>query len=92
MSHPTQKAVSLQPNSPSSLLRLSHLVEPIFEALSLCAALHPDPNDDGGEEGDWVDDGEGGFETFDGTGEEELSEVGRVRSDFSTPSTRFQPY
>lgn len=65
-------------------------VEPIFEALSQCAALHPDPND--GDDDGWVDDGEGGFETFDGTNEEELSEVGRVRNDFSTPSSRFQPY
>ncbi|KAH7341677.1 regulator of volume decrease after cellular swelling-domain-containing protein [Rhizoctonia solani] len=65
-------------------------VEPIFEALSQCAALHPDPND--GDDDGWADDGEGGFETFEGTNEEELSEVGRVRNDFSTPSTRFQPY
>ncbi|CAE6461665.1 unnamed protein product [Rhizoctonia solani] len=52
-------------------------VEPIFEALSQCAALHPDPNDGDDDDG-WVDDGEGGFETFDGTNEEELSEVGRA--------------
>lgn len=68
-------------------------VDPIFEALSQCAALHPDPSDNGAEDPDWLDEGSG-FATFDGTTEEELSEVGRVRSDLthSSQSARFQPY
>ena len=68
-------------------------VEPIFEALSQCAALHPDPNGDGADDPDWMDE-RSGFATFDGTTEEELSEVGRVRSDLthSSQSARFQPY
>ncbi|KAG8763652.1 hypothetical protein FRC11_014629 [Ceratobasidium sp. 423] len=64
------REMKIIPSNPES-------VEPIFEALSQCAALHPDPNDEGEDDG-WVDDGEGGFETFDGTNEEELSEVGRA--------------
>ncbi|CUA73387.1 hypothetical protein RSOLAG22IIIB_05277 [Rhizoctonia solani] len=63
------REMKIIPSNPES-------VEPIFEALSQCAALHPDP-DEGDDDG-WVDDGEGGFETFDGTNEEELSEVGRA--------------
>ena len=71
------------------------LVEPIFEALSLCASLHPDPTD--GDEMDddddaFIDAGENSpFETFDGTDSEELSEVGRVRSDFLN-NNRYAPY
>ncbi|KAF8753290.1 volume decrease after cellular swelling [Rhizoctonia solani] len=79
------REMKIIPSNPESV------IEPIFEALSQCAALHPDPND-GGEDDGWVDEGDGGFDTFDGTNEEELSEVGRVRNDFSTPSARFQPY
>lgn len=72
-------------------------MERIFEALSHCAALHPDQN--GG-----VDTGEGDFEGFDDDeafmdgdeelNEEELSEVGRVRSDkfASSEDSRFKPY
>ncbi|KAH9945498.1 regulator of volume decrease after cellular swelling-domain-containing protein [Epithele typhae] len=73
------------PKDPSAL-------EPIFESLSLCASLHPDPN-----EGDEMDDDDdafvdpGLFETFDGDGDQELSEVGKVRSDFVNDS-RFNPY
>ncbi|KAH0833164.1 regulator of volume decrease after cellular swelling-domain-containing protein [Lanmaoa asiatica] len=49
-------------------------VEPIFEAMSLCASLHPDPNLSEDElDGDLVSDN-----TFTGEGEEELSEVGRA--------------
>ncbi|KAK7051020.1 hypothetical protein VNI00_005132 [Paramarasmius palmivorus] len=56
-------------------------LEPIFEALSICAALHPDPpgsDDDGDVEAfiDAPDDGE--FEVFTGDEEQELSEVGRA--------------
>ncbi|KAF8674177.1 volume decrease after cellular swelling [Rhizoctonia solani] len=64
------REMKIIPSNPES-------VEPIFEALSQCAALHPDPND-GGEDDGWVDEGDGGFDTFDGTNEEELSEVGRA--------------
>jgi nucleotide-sensitive chloride channel 1A len=76
----------------------SFLVEPMFEALSICAALHPDRNTEGeGMEGDeddddaFVDVGSGGFETFTGAPGEELSEVGRVRSNFVNDN-RFAPY
>ena len=73
-------------------------MEPIFEALSICASLHPDPNLSSDEE--MVDasashnsdePGVGLFEVFTGDGEQELSEVGRVRSDFIT-DVRFKPY
>lgn len=72
------------------------LVEPIFEALSLCASLHPDPADENGMDDDdddaFVDvDENSPFETFTGTDGEELSEVGRVRSDFINDN-RFAPY
>lgn len=52
-------------------------VDDIFEALSYCASLHPDPNavlDD--PEDDAFYDGD--FEPFTGDDGEELSEVGRV--------------
>lgn len=67
-------------------------VEPIFEALSHCASLHPDPAD----ADDMDDDNDAfidtnGLETFDGDEDQELSEVGRVRSDFINDS-RFAPY
>lgn len=70
----------------------SFAVEPIFESLSLCASLHPDPNDDNDMDDDndaFVDPGE--FDTFNGNADEELSEVGKVRSDFLNNS-RFNPY
>jgi nucleotide-sensitive chloride channel 1A len=70
---------------------LEQQVEPIFEALSQCAALHPDPNVTGADDPDWLEESASGFSTFDGTNEEELSEVGKVRSDL-TSSARFQPY
>ncbi|KZT41281.1 hypothetical protein SISSUDRAFT_1069956 [Sistotremastrum suecicum HHB10207 ss-3] len=74
----------------------SNSLDAIFEALSICAALHPDPDtgDDLGDElGDdaFTDADESRFETFNGTHQEELSEVGRVRSDFLNNS-RFAPY
>ncbi|EIM91386.1 uncharacterized protein STEHIDRAFT_153030 [Stereum hirsutum FP-91666 SS1] len=57
-------------------------LEPIFESLSYCASLHPDPNmsedeDDFGM-GDEAFVDTAGFETFNGTDGEELSEVGRA--------------
>ncbi|KAI0709861.1 regulator of volume decrease after cellular swelling-domain-containing protein [Earliella scabrosa] len=70
----------------------SSALEPIFESLSLCASLHPDPNEEDEMDDDddaFVDQGE--FETFNGDADEELSEVGKVRSDFLNHS-RFNPY
>lgn len=79
-----------------SIVPVSHdSLESIFEALSVCAALHPDPDaeDDMGDDLDeaYTDATESHFETFDGTPEQELSQVGRVRSDF-TNNSRFAPY
>lgn len=73
------------------------LVEAIFEALSACAALHPDPQaaDEEDSDGAFVDANEdtygNGFETFTGNDEEELSEVGRVRSNLLNDN-RYAPY
>jgi len=76
-------------------------VDPIFEALSYCASLHPDPqgSDDGDDDDDDNDDDDGAFidpdtaafEVFTGDEGEELSEVGRVRS-APTNDNRYQPY
>lgn len=69
-------------------------MEPIFEALSLCAALHPDPQGSDDDMDDaFVDatEGGGGFETFTGDEMQELSEVGRVRSNFINDN-RYAPY
>ena len=76
-------------NEPAYDLDLA--VEAIFEAMSLCASLHPDPNmsDEDDLDGDFVSDTH--FETLAGEEEEELSEVGRVRSDFVNDS-RYAPY
>ncbi|KAJ3812366.1 regulator of volume decrease after cellular swelling-domain-containing protein [Lentinula lateritia] len=56
-------------------------LDPIFEALSLCAALHPDPPGSDDEE-DFdealIDAPDDTFEVFTGTEDEELSEVGRA--------------
>ncbi|KAI0048954.1 hypothetical protein FA95DRAFT_1490055 [Auriscalpium vulgare] len=80
------RELSIVPQNPASL-------EPIFEALSLCASLHPDPNlsddDDMGADDAFLD--ASAFEVFTGTEGEELSEVGRVRSDFANDN-RFAPY
>lgn len=73
------------------LIVANRSVELIFEAMSLCASLHPDPNV---SEDDDLDDAlvdESAFETFTGEEGEELSEVGRVRSDFVNNS-RYAPY
>ncbi|KAH9481731.1 Methylosome subunit pICln [Psilocybe cubensis] len=55
-------------------------LEPIFESLSLCASLHPDPQDDedDGLDDAFVDLNGSTFETFNGDENEELSEVGRA--------------
>lgn len=59
--------------------------------MSVCASLHPDPNlsDEDELDGGFVTDNH--FETADGEEDEELSEVGRVRSDFVN-DTRYAPY
>ena len=68
------------------------VVEAIFEALSHCASLHPDPQDMEDDMDDaFIDANEGTFETFTGDEEQELSEVGRVRSNFVNDS-RYAPY
>lgn len=72
----------------------SSIVEPIFEALSICAALHPDelPADSDSDDDAFVDpDISAKFEVFDGTEEQELSEVGKVRSDVVNDN-RYVPY
>ena len=68
-------------------------MEDLFAAFSQCAAAFPsstteDQDDDGMifAEADGDDDVEG---AEDGEG---LTEAGRVRADFSTPSARFNPY
>lgn len=70
---------------------LDPVVEPIFEGMSLCASLHPDPNMSEEDELDGGFVSDNAFETLAGEGEEELSEVGRVRSDFVNDS-RYTPY
>ncbi|ESK85124.1 methylosome subunit [Moniliophthora roreri MCA 2997] len=68
------RELNIVPQNESSL-------EPIFEALSICAALHPDPpgSDDEGEDDAFIDAPEDGhFEIFTGDKEQELSEVGRA--------------
>lgn len=68
-------------------------MEPIFEALSQCASLHPDPHNDDEDDLDdaFIDVNGATFDTFTGDEDEELSEVGRVRSDFINDN-RFAPY
>jgi nucleotide-sensitive chloride channel 1A len=73
-------------------------VDPIFEALSYCASLHPDPqgsddgDDDDDDDGDvFIDPDTNAFEVFTGDEGEELSEVGRVRS-APTNDNRYEPY
>ncbi|KAI6125126.1 regulator of volume decrease after cellular swelling-domain-containing protein [Pisolithus croceorrhizus] len=77
------RELTITPKDPASL-------DPIFEALSFCASLHPDPDIPEDEDDDaFITDGR--FETFTGGDEEELSEVGRVRSDFVNDH-RYAPY
>lgn len=78
----------------SLLFVIISTVEPIFEALSYCASLHPDPHVSGDEDEDddaFIDADTTAFEVFTGEEGEELSEVGRVRN---TPinDARYQPY
>lgn len=61
--------------------------------MSICAALHPDEatgSDDGLDDA-LIDGDERGFEVFTGDADQELSEVGRVRSNFINDN-RFAPY
>jgi len=78
-----------------SLFVIISTVDPIFEALSYCASLHPDPqgSDDGDGDGEdaFIDPDTTAFEVFTGDEGEELSEVGRVRS-APTYDNRYQPY
>ncbi|KAG6843664.1 hypothetical protein H0H87_001868 [Tephrocybe sp. NHM501043] len=56
-------------------------LDAIFESLSHCASLHPDPtspNDDDDEDNAIVDSMNSPFEMFTGSADEELSEVGRI--------------
>jgi len=59
--------------------------------MSLCASLHPDPNVSDDDDLDEAFMDESAFETFTGEEGDELSEVGRVRSDFVNNS-RYAPY
>ena len=76
------------PLSPNTNTRI---VDAIFEALSYCASLHPDPadEDDMGDDDAFIDSS--AFETFNGDEGQELSEVGRVRSNFINDN-RYAPY
>ncbi|KAF8485816.1 regulator of volume decrease after cellular swelling-domain-containing protein [Russula ochroleuca] len=83
------RVLILTPQDPASL-------EPIFEALSYCASLHPDPqgSDDGDDDDDddaYIDADTTAFEVFTGEEDEELSEVGRVRN-APINDNRYQPY
>ncbi|KAI0926295.1 hypothetical protein AcW1_008504 [Taiwanofungus camphoratus] len=70
----------------------SSALEPIFENLSICASLHPDPASLSDDMDDaFLDENEDAFETFTGDEDQELSEVGRVRSDFINDN-RYAPY
>jgi nucleotide-sensitive chloride channel 1A len=67
-------------------------VDTIFELLSTCASLHPDPATASDDDEAFMDPStEAQFEVFDGTAGEELSEVGRVRSDYIN-NARYAPY
>lgn len=81
------RELNIIPQDPTSL-------EDIFEAMSLCASLHPDPNvsdEDEDEDEDAFISNDANFEPFTGDESEELSEVGRVRSDFINDN-RYTPY
>lgn len=82
-------------------------MEPLFEALSSCASLHPSlSEDDGGNPfaslgafGTGASNGaslevNGAFDDADETqeGDAHLSDAGRVRNDYQTPDNRFRPY
>ena len=58
--------------------------------MSSCAALHPDPEEEVDKDDDAFVDSSN-FEVFDGDADQELSQVGRVRSDFVN-NNRYGPY
>ncbi|KAF8896517.1 regulator of volume decrease after cellular swelling-domain-containing protein [Infundibulicybe gibba] len=66
------RELTIVPQDPSSL-------DPIFEALSQCASLHPDHafEDDADEDDDAFIDS-GAFDVFDGDAQQELSAAGRA--------------
>ncbi|KAJ7646774.1 regulator of volume decrease after cellular swelling-domain-containing protein [Roridomyces roridus] len=72
-------------------------LEPIFDALSHCATLHPDKADEDAMADDDDDadeafvDMDDAFEPFTGEDGQELSQAGRVRSDFVNDN-RYAPY
>ncbi|KAI6042462.1 regulator of volume decrease after cellular swelling-domain-containing protein [Pisolithus marmoratus] len=78
------RELTITPKNPASL-------EPIFESLSHCASLHPDPNMPEDDDDDDAFLARNNFETFTGDDEKELSEVGRVRSNFVNDH-RYAPY
>jgi nucleotide-sensitive chloride channel 1A len=57
----------------------------------VCASLHPDPEDDMDDSDAFIDADPNDLEIFTGAEGEELSEVGRVRSDPQS-NARFAPY
>lgn len=73
---------------PTSLFLVDDLaVNSIFEALSACASLHPDPDTSDDDSAFISSDA---FTPFNGT-EDELTDAGRVRSD-AVHRARFAPY
>ncbi|KAN0138882.1 Regulator of volume decrease after cellular swelling domain containing protein [Lactarius tabidus] len=69
---PPMRELSLIPQPSDSL-------DPIFEALSVCASLHPDPQGSDEDEDEFIDlENSSDFEVFTGAEGEELSEVGRA--------------
>lgn len=66
-------------------------METIFEAISLCASLNADdiPEDDDGDDDAFLDADDDFVPVSD---EAEMSEVGRVRTDYVSESSRFRPY
>ena len=67
-------------------------VDTIFEYLSTCASLHPDPATGSDDDEAFIDPStEAQFDVFNGTADQELSEIGRVRSDYINNS-RYTPY
>ncbi|KAF7290785.1 hypothetical protein MIND_01319400 [Mycena indigotica] len=65
----------------SILPQTADSLEPIFDALSRCAALHPDPHMSDDED-DAIVDSDHGFQVFTGDEEQELSQVGRAALEY----------
>ncbi|KAJ7091952.1 regulator of volume decrease after cellular swelling-domain-containing protein [Mycena belliarum] len=83
---PGESEVMLSENDTDDMRELSIIpqsiasLEPIFEALSRCAALHPDQATASDDEMDdaFIDGDSAGFEAFTGEGDQELSQAGRA--------------